>query len=188
VSKIARILEVQESNVRWHLKKLMNDRLVGANEDGKAIYFPLNMIRPEDTRIFKLLALDKTTAIFELIKDRDGINLNELSRELDINMRTLMRHTSQLEAIGMIKSTDDGGIKRFFMTDLLSELDKYYRTSSQDFKEYVLRRARLDGLKPKILMSSPGLLKFKIETGIEKKVVTIPIIPYNGYARKMERI
>ncbi|MCK5547609.1 MAG: winged helix-turn-helix transcriptional regulator, partial [Thermoplasmata archaeon] len=43
---VARRIKISESTVRWHLRKLMKEKFVSADENGNTVFFPLNMIWP----------------------------------------------------------------------------------------------------------------------------------------------
>jgi DNA-binding MarR family transcriptional regulator len=178
VSTIAKGVNMKESSVRWHLDKLVYQRFVTVQENGSTVFYPTRMIDPEHISLFRLMALNKSIDILSLIKSKEGIHQNEIQRDLDLNIRTIMKYLSDLESMGIIRSANDGKYKRFFLTDMMDELWDYYRKNSKQFKEYLVQKARQDGLRPKILLSSPELLKLKLDLGKEIKVLTIPMIPY----------
>jgi len=172
-------MRLLESSVRWHLKRLLAERLVGFNNEGSMVFFPLMIIKPEHVHILKILALDRSRRLLELIRKKKDLSQNQLSRELNLNIRTVMKYTSELERVGLIMSVSDGKYKRFHLTNLLESLKGIYRKRARYFKEYILRRTKQDGLNPKIVLSTPELLKLKLTMGTNKKVLTIPLNPFN---------
>ena len=126
VSGIAKGLNLSESRVRWHLEKLMWDRFVSIKENGSTIFFPSNMINPEHIKIFKLLALEKSSGIIASIKSKEGLYQNELSRQLDLNIRTIMKYTSDLEYLGLIRGASDGKYRRYYLTNMMDKLRENY--------------------------------------------------------------
>jgi DNA-binding transcriptional ArsR family regulator len=179
VSSIANGLSLSESRVRWHLEKLVWDRLVTIQENGSTVYLPSNMINPEHIKIFRLLALEKSSAIIASIKSKQGLYQNELSKTLDLNTRTVMKYTSDLEYFGIIRCAFDGKFKRYYLTDLMDDLRKYYKRNSKNFKEQIIKKTKQGGLRPKILLSTPEVLKLKLIAGTKIRVLTIPMIPFN---------
>lgn len=180
VSSIAKGLRVSESRIRWHLEKLVWDKLVTIKENGITIFFPSNMINPEHIKIFKLLALEKSSAIIASIKSKEGLYQSELSKRLDLNIRTVMKYTSDLEYLGLIRGANDGKFKRYYLTNLMDELREYYRKNAKNFKGYIVKRTKIDGLRPKILLSTPEVLKLKLVVGTKIRVLTLPMIPFDG--------
>jgi DNA-binding MarR family transcriptional regulator len=182
VSTIAKGLNMKESSVRWHLDKLVYQRFVNVQENGSTVFYPTRMIDPEHISLFRLMALSKSIDILSLIKSNEGVHQNEIGRELELNIRTVMKYLSDLEDLGLIRSANDGKYKRFYLTEMMDELWDFYRKNSKHFKEYLVQKARQDGLRPKVLLSSPELLKLKLDLGREIKVLTIPMIPYGQEA------
>jgi DNA-binding transcriptional ArsR family regulator len=178
VSNIAKGLNIKESSVRWHLDKLVYERFISSKENGSFVYYPTQMIKPEHISLFSLMALDKSIDILSLIKSKEGVHQNEVGRELDLNIRTVMKYLSDLETFGLIRSANDGKYKRFYLTEMVEILNEFYRKNSRHFKEYIVNKARQDGLRPRILLSSPEVLTLKLDMGNEIKVLTIPMIPY----------
>jgi DNA-binding MarR family transcriptional regulator len=179
VSTIAKGLRMKESSVRWHLDKLVYQRFVTVWENGSTVFYPTRMIDPDHVSLFRLMALSKSIDIISLIKSKEGVHQNEIGRELDINIRTAMKYLTDLEDLGLIRSANDGKYKRFYLTKMMDDLRDFYRKNSKNFKEYLVQKARQDGLRPKVLLSSPELLKLKLDLGTEIRVLTIPMIPYS---------
>jgi DNA-binding MarR family transcriptional regulator len=178
VSSIANGLNLSESRVRWHLEKLVYDRFVTIQDNGSTVFFPSNMINPEHIKIFRLLALEKSSAIIASIKSKQGLYQNELSKQLDLNTRTVMKYTSDLEYFGLVRGAFDGKFKRYYLTDLMDHLREFYRKNSKNFKEHIIKKTKMDGLRPRILLSTPELLKLKLVVGTKIRVLTIPMIPF----------
>jgi predicted transcriptional regulator len=126
------------------------------------------------------MALEKSIDILSLIKSKEGVHQNEIGRKLELNIRTAMKYLSDLETFGLIRSANDGKYKRFYLTEMMDELKEYYKRNSKHFKGYIIKKARQDGLRPKILLSSPELLRLKLDIGTEIRVLTIPMIPFAG--------
>ncbi len=186
VTGIAKGLAVSESSVRWHLDKLVFERFVTVKENGSTIFFPTNMINPDHLDVFRLMAMDRSNAILESIKFKKGVYQNELSKELELNIRTVMKYASDLEFFGIIRCSNDGKFKRYYMTNLIDDLKEYYRKNSKHFKEYIIKKTRSDGLKPKIMLSTPELIKLKLEMKGDIKVLTLPLIPFGAAQDSLE--
>jgi DNA-binding transcriptional ArsR family regulator len=180
VSSIAKNLEMKESSVRWHLDKLVYERFVTVKDNGSTIFFPTQMLNPDHIPLFRLMALEKSIDILHHIKSNEGVHQNEISRELELNIRTVMKYLSDLETFGLIRSANDGKYKRFYLTKRMNDIRDYYKKNSKHFKEYVVKKARSDGLRPRILLSSPERLKLKLDMGADIRVLTIPMIPFGG--------
>ena len=186
VSNIAKGLNIKESSVRWHLDKLVYERFISSKENGSSVFYPTNMIKPEHISLFSLMALDKSIDILSLIKSKEGVHQNEVGRKLDLNIRTVMKYLSDLETFGLIRSANDGKYKRFYLTEMVGVLNEFYRRNSKHFKEYIVNKARQDGLRPRILLSSPEVLTLKLDLGNEIKVLTIPMIPFANDANELK--
>lgn len=188
VSNIAKGLQVSESRVRWHLDKLVFDRFVTIQENGNTIFFPTNMIKPEHIKIFKLMALEKSAMILASIKSNEGVCQSELSKELDLNIRTVMKYTSDLEYFGLIRGSSDGKYKRYYLTDKIDKLKNYYKKNAKNFKEYIVKRTKMEGLRPRIILSTPEFLRLKLDAGIKIRVLNIPLIPFDGEKHGLRNI
>jgi DNA-binding transcriptional ArsR family regulator len=186
VTAIAKGLSVSESSVRWHLDKLILERFVTVKDNGSTIFFPTNMINPDHIDIFRLMAMDKSSAIIKSIDSKKGVYQNEISKKLELNIRTIMKYTSDLEYYGIIRCANDGKYKRYYMTGLIDDLKEYYRRHSKHFKEYIIKKTRRDGLRPKIMLSTPDLLRLKLEMGGDIKVLTLPLIPFGAAQDSLE--
>jgi predicted transcriptional regulator len=188
VTRIARKLRLTESSVRWHLKKLVLERLVGFNKDGSTVFYPMKMVKPEHVHILKILALDRTRGILALVEKNKNLSQSQLCRMVNLNIRTVMKYASDLVRIGLIKSVTAGKFKRFQITDMANDLKRMYRRRAKRFKEYILRRAKSDGLSPQIVLATPELLKIKLSIGERKKVLTLPLNPFNREQYTIENI
>lgn len=180
VSGISKNLNVSESSTRWHLDKLTFERYVNVKDNGSTVFYPSNMINPDHLIIFRLLAIEKSNAILSSIKSKEGIYQSEISKRLNLNIRTVMKYLSDLEYFGIIRSASDGKFKRYYMTKLINELKEYYKKNSKHFKDYIIKKTRQDGLRPRIILSRPDLLRLKLMAGAEIKVLSIPMIPLGG--------
>lgn len=188
VTAIAKGLSVSESSVRWHLDKLILERFVTVKDNGSTIFFPTNMINPDHIDVFRLMAMDKSNAILKSIDTRKGVYQNELSKKLELNIRTIMKYASDLEYLGIIRCANDGKYKRYYTTNLIDDLKEYYRKNSIHFKEYIIKKTRRDGLRPKIMLATPELIRLKLDMGGDIKVMTLPLIPFGAAQDTLERM
>ncbi len=188
VTSIAKGLKVSESSVRWHLDKLVAEGYVSLREDGNLIYFPKHMIKTEHIDIFKLLALERADAILSSIRANEGLSQSELCKELDLNNRTVMKYLFDLEFLGLIRQTKDGKYKRYYPTDRMVDLKNDYRKNAGSFKEYILKKAKQEGMSPKILLSTPELLRLTFAARKEKRILNIPMIPHDGGTYKLRNL
>ena len=180
VTSIAKALKSSESSVRWHLDKLVYERFVSVNDDGNTVFSPSNMIDPEHIKIFRGLALERSRAILALIEAKEGLNQSELCSKLGLNLRTVVKYASDLESLGLLRSTSDGKYSRYYPTSLMNDLKDHYRKNARHFKDYIVNRTRRDGLRPKIITSTPELLRLRLTAGAHSRILTIPMIPFGG--------
>jgi predicted ArsR family transcriptional regulator len=188
VTSIAKGLKVSESSVRWHLDKLVTEGYMSLSGDGNTIYFPKHMIKSEHIDIFKLLALDKAEAILALIRSNEGVSQGELCKELDLNTRTVMKYLFDLEFLGLIRQTKDGKYKRYYPTNRMADLKNDYRKNASSFKEFILKKAKQEGMSPKVLLSTPELLRLTLAVRTKKRILNIPMIPHDGGTYKLRNL
>jgi DNA-binding transcriptional ArsR family regulator len=180
LSAISYAIGSTSTTARWHLKRLIEFEFVGsAKVAGKEIYFPRNLISKPDLELLTVInSNDKVRPILNKIFAQPGISQRELAIAIDLNPRTIINHTTQLEKFGVIRSVRDGKWKRYYPTDKISTKARQYRTRIKQFKSDLLLKLKRDGVNPRIILSQPDMLRLKLATGEKSTVIELMLNPF----------
>ncbi len=99
-SEILRRLNMSNGNAAHHLQALEREGIIWSQNDGRyKRFYPAGMKLSEAPVSLNRLQ----TAIFETLRERDGLSKSELSRALEASFPTIHRHVSRLAAMGVVR-------------------------------------------------------------------------------------
>jgi DNA-binding MarR family transcriptional regulator len=181
LSKIAKELELSAASTKWHLERLSEkDFVTEENINGNMVYFPTDMIDVHDVEIFAALNHERATPILRSILTNSGIKQKDLYEKVQLNQRTVVRHTSELEKAGLIESILDGKFKRYYPTDLIKKMETDYKKRAAKFRRSLLKLLKKDGVNPKVVRSTDKALHVKITAGEKKSMLELSTRPFTS--------
>lgn len=178
---IAKELELAVPTADWHLRKLAEKGLITAKTVGKnKVYYPAEMIDPEDIEVLTLLSGDKAKLICSVIAANPGITQSELGKKLGMYQQEVGWYTSKLTDKGVISCLKDGRFKRYYISENLGDVLRSNRKRRNHFKKTLLRTLKRDGAKPEIMRSRGDVLVIQMGAGKEKTIlkVNFRLIPW----------
>jgi DNA-binding transcriptional ArsR family regulator len=180
LKSIASSLELADSTVDYHLRKLSKRGLVTVKKVSKnKVYYPTDMIDSEDIEVLALLSQDKVRLICSVISRNPGINQSELGKKLGMYQQEIGWYTTKLTEKGVLKRVIDGKFRRYYLSQ---ELDKVLRSNRKRinlFKKNLISALKRDDMNPEIIRSRGNTLIIQIGSGKDKTMlkVNLNIIP-----------
>ena len=136
------------------------------------------MVDKKDIGIFSAMNQERATPILRKILANSGISQKNLKDEVQLNQRTVVRHTTELENAGLIESIQDGKFMRYYPTKLLTKMNDDYRKRTSKFRKHLLNMLKKDGVNPKVVRSTDRALHVKITAGESKSVLELATQPF----------
>ncbi len=185
LSKIARDLDISNAATKWHLGSLAENEFITKHVVGKdTVFYPTNMIDEKDIDLFSAINHEKGLQILRIIMVNSGITQKRLKEESQLNQRTVVRHTAELERLGLVESIQDGKFMRYYATDLLSKMSDEYRKRTSRFRKHMLNILKKDGVNPKVVRSTDKAMHVKITSGETKSVLELATQPFQSVLEK----
>jgi len=179
VSLIATAMKMSIHTASWHVRRLEDEGYITRVRVGKkSVFYPTTMIDSEDIEIFEILNNEKAKAIYIAILDMKGINQHEICKRLGLRHQAVIWYTRKFEAMGLIRSVEDGKYRRYYATNLLKKKMDASNSRIKIFRKDLLERFGREMLSPEVLRSTNDKLVVKISGGKEKAVLTLHTNPY----------
>lgn len=178
---IAKELELAVPTADWHLRKMTEKGLITGKKVGKnKVFYPAEMIDPQDVEVLTLLSGDKAKIICSEIAANPGITQSELGKRLGMYQQEIGWYTSKLTEKGVLSKVIDGRFRRFYITEDLANVLRSNRKRRNHFKKTLLKALRSDGAKPEIMRSRGDSLIIQIGVGKEKTLlkVNLSLVPW----------
>jgi DNA-binding transcriptional ArsR family regulator len=180
LKSIASFLELADSTVDYHLRKLSKHGLVTIKKVSKnKVYYPTDMIDSEDIEVLALLSQDKVRLICSVISRNPGITQSELGKKLGMYQQEIGWYTSKLTEKGVLKRIIDGKFRRFYLSQELDKVLRSNRKRTNLFKKNLIKALKRDGMNPEIIRSRGNVLVIQIGPVKDKTMlkVNLNIIP-----------
>jgi DNA-binding MarR family transcriptional regulator len=170
---ISRKLDISLQTARWHLSKLSEGGLVGADATGKkTLFFPESqLIGERECQIFSLLHRKYVLDVFLYIKRHPRSTQGELSRTLDIYQQKLSMILVAMEKAEMIGHEKKGREKAYSATDGIDEIVHRLDNNTNRFGKWLIQVLTKDGLNPVITESNKEVIIIQLDFGVEEKPV-----------------
>jgi DNA-binding MarR family transcriptional regulator len=179
LSKIAKDLELSNASTKWHLKRLAEKNFIAREEvNGDHIFYPVKMIDKDDLKALTIINHERATPILRKILANSGINQKDLCNDVQLNQRTVVRHTSEMEKAGLIDCIQDGKFKRYYPTLFIEKREESYRKRAARFRKHILKLLEKDGVKPRVLRTTDRSLHVKITAGEKKSILELGTQPF----------
>lgn len=179
LSKIAKDLELSMAATKWHLERLTEKNFINKElVNGDVVFYPVNMIDKKDVETFSVINNERAIPIFRSILTNSGIKQKDLYKKVQLNQRTVVRHTSELEKVGMIESIQDGKFMRYYPTKLIEKMEGDYRKKAGRFRKHMLKMLKKDGVGPKVIRSTDRAFHVRITAGEKKSSLELSTQPF----------
>lgn len=179
LSDIAHDIELSAPSTTWHLKLLVERRLISRGEVGKQqVFYPEEMIDSNVIPLLTLLANSKIKNIFNEIFESPGIKQKEITESLGMSHQSVNTFTTRLEKEGLITSIRDGKFIRYYPTKKLGQLEINQRKKLKEFRKWVIKAFKFDGVNPKLLRVTDKQLLLQITSGKSIKSIKLSVNPF----------
>lgn len=174
---VARSLHISTPTADWHLKRLVRSDFVGQQVVGKKkVYYPKDLIAPDDIITLSLLNEDLPRRIIAELKETPGLSQKALKER--IGRGAMSRCLGQMQVAGIIDGVISGRFTHHFIHKALLSRDKDYSRRMKQFRKALLKRLEKDGLSPRIVTARENLVEIEVQSGAEKGRLTIRTRPF----------
>ncbi len=173
---LARDLDLAVPTAEWHLKKLSKRGLVTWKKVGKnKIFYPSEMIDPNDIAVLALLTQDKAKHVCATIAENPGITQANLCKKLGMYQQECGWYTSKLTEKGVLACVKDGKFKHYYISENLGKILRSDRKRINHFKKNLIQALKTDGANPEIIRSRGDTLIIEISSGKEKSILKVNV-------------
>ena len=185
IRTIARTLDVAVPTVDWHLRKMVDRGLLTMRTVGKnKVFYPKEMIDPEDIEVLCMLAGDKSRLILRTIHDNPGITQSQLGRKVGMYQQEVGWYTANMTERGVLSCVKDGRYKHYYINENLADVLKSDRKRKNLFKKTIVTALKKDGLNPEIVRSRGNALVIEISRGKEKRILKVNLSLIPGFLQE----
>ena len=186
---IARALDVAVPTVDWHLRKMVDRGLITVKAVGKnKIFYPKEMIDPEDIEVLCILSGDKSRLILRTIVDNPGITQSNLGKTVGMYQQEVGWYTTNLTERGVLSCVRDGRFKHYYVNEDLEDVLRSDRKRRNLFKKTLIKSLKRDGLNPEIVRSRGNALIIEISRGKEKMVLKVNLSLIPGFLQETKPV
>lgn len=181
LSKIAKDLELSNAATKWHLERLSEKDFITKEVVNKdTVFYPTNLIDQRDVVTFSAMNHERAIPILRRIISNSGITQKVLLEDVQLNQRTVVRHASELEKVGLIEIIQDGKFRRYYPTELIDMMEIDYRKRVKKFRKQILKMLKNDGVNPKVVRATDSALHVKITSGEKTNVLELGTQPFTS--------
>ncbi len=181
LSTVAKDFELSPASISWHLNLLLDRHLISDSKvGGQRVFYPNNMIDESVIPILALLAKPKIQTIFIKIGNIPGIKQKELCEALSFGHQSINTFTNQLEDMKLITIVRDGKFRRYYPTDTLDQLKVLHRKILKEFRTWVIKSFKTDGVNPKIIRVTDRVLFLQITSGTSVGSLRLSVNPFGS--------
>jgi len=117
--ELLRECQLQRGQLQWHLKVLLEYKIIKKKEIGQYISFFSRFDNVESVKYNQLfLKSEKRLEILDLVEEFPGITPSILANKLDLKMSTILYHIKKLENRNLINSQKEGRELKIHLADL----------------------------------------------------------------------
>ena len=163
----------------WHLKLFVDRKLlVGRKVGGQKVFYPQNMFDRTAVPILSLLGNPKINRIFISVIKTPGISQKQLSVQQKLSHQSIYSFINRIIDEGLVKIIKDGKFTRYFPTTKINQLQIAQRKSTKEFKTWVIKALKFDGVDPKLIRVTDKLLLIQIQAGAEIESMKLSVNPF----------
>jgi predicted ArsR family transcriptional regulator len=179
LAKISKDLELSMAATKWHLERLVEKTFI-IKEDiaGEFVFYPVNMIDEKDVKTLSAINDERANPILRNIMKHSGIKQKDLYENVQLNQRTVIRHATALEKVGLIESIQDGKFKRYYPTKLIDKMEGDYRKRAGRFRKHMLKMLKKDGVSPKVIRTTDRDFHVRITAGEKNSTLELNTQPF----------
>lgn len=179
LSILAHDLKISAPSMSWHLKLLLERKLLSEKRfGGKRLFYPRNMFDNSAIGVLSILANPKINDIYLKINEYPGINQKELSKQLSVSHQSINAFTNRLKSVEVINIVRDGKFTRYYPSKKLGELEISQRKNLKEFRNWIIKAFKFDGVNPKLIRSTDRLLFLKITSGTNVESIRLSVNPF----------
>ncbi len=188
LSTVAHDIQLTPPSTTWHLKLLLERKLITEKKVGnQRVFYPLEMIDQNTIPILSLLANPKIQKIFIKIADSPGIGQKELTEVFKSSHQSINTYTTRLKDKGIIKVVKDGKFTRYYPTSKLNELESTQRKKLKEFRKWIIKAFKFDGINPKLIRVTDRQLMLQITSGKNIKSIKLSVNPFHTILQNRSR-
>jgi DNA-binding MarR family transcriptional regulator len=181
LSVLSSDLNLAPATISWHLNQLIERKILSEVKNrGKRLFYPPNMINDEMVTVFSLLAKPKIHDIFMKIRESPGISQKELSDELGMGHQSVYTFTNKLENGEIISKLIDGKFTRYYPTKRINELENDQRKNLKEFRKWIIKVLKFDGVNPKLIKVTEQELYLQIQVGTGIVSLKLSVNPFKS--------
>lgn len=188
LSTIAHDFEISVATMSWHIKLLLKRKLISEYKSGgQRLLFPQNMIDNNVIPILSLLTKSKIQIIFTKIRNTPGITQKELGESLKFSHQSINNYTSRLQSEDLINIVHDGKFTRYYPTNRLVELELSQRKQLKEFRSWIIKAFKYDGVNPKLIRVTDRVLFIQITSGSKIESMKLSVNPFYSTIQDKEK-
>jgi predicted transcriptional regulator len=181
LTQIAKKVNISLPTAKFHLEKLISSGYVVAKDKGKKqVYFLVDMIDDGIVDILAALNEEMINSIYKKINEMPGISQKELCEIMSITHQGISRYLKKMLGLGLIREFKTGRLVRYFVTDLLIQLEKGNKKRLRGFKKLILQTLKKEGLKPDLIRSTEKELVVTIRLGKDISTLKLYARPFTS--------
>jgi len=179
LSTLSHDFEISPASMSWHVKLLIDRKLLAeTRQGGRRLFYPFNMIDKKTISVLCLLANPKINNIFVNINGSPGIAQKELADKLGFSHQSIYSFTSRLKGEEMIEIVQDGKYTRYYPSKRLTVLEVSQRKNLKEFKNWVIKAFKYDGVNPKLVRTTDKLIILQITSGAKVESIKLSVNPF----------
>lgn len=181
LSTIAKDLKLSVATVSWHLNLMLERKLLSEIQSGgHRVFYPTNMVEGEAIPILIQLANPKIHDIYLIIRETPGISQKNLSNELGMSHQSINTYTNRLKRYELISVVRDGKFIRYYPTQKIEELSKSQRKNLKEFRKWIIKIFKYDGVNPKLIRVTDQQIFLQITSGTNVESLVLSINPFQS--------
>ena len=181
LTQIAKRTKISLPTAKFHLDKLIENGYVVVKRNGKKqVYYLADMVDESIVEILSVLNEEMINVIYRKINEMPGISQKELCEMIDISHQGISRYIKKLILLGLIREFKTGRHVRYFVTDLLTELEKANKKRLRGFEKLILQTLKKEGLKPELVRSTEKELVVQIKLGRDISTLKLYARPFTS--------
>jgi DNA-binding transcriptional ArsR family regulator len=182
---VSRTLDISTPTADWHLKKLIRYGFVSRQMVGKKkVYYPKDFVAAVDVPTFALLNEDLPRRIVQELLEKPGLSQKDLRGR--IGKGALSRCLAQMRESGVLDTVTSGRFVHYYIDKALYARDKDYSKRMKQYKKNLLKKLERDALSPRIIKAREKSVEIEIQSGAEKRTLTIHTRPFAFMISKMK--